>query len=215
MKSSWSSQVCWAQSRGEASWQPTAPHDGKWRGSTELCSLVTVTGLKWMAWSCVKRGVGWELAKGSSPEGGGHGTGCPGQWAKPQVLMFKEHLDSALRQGSNFGWSVWSQELDLMILMGLFQLRVYHDSYSLVFNQPKNPNICLLHSCILYALNVNPHYQIWILLLYSDFWKTLLSCTSWNWFYFMFTLKNQTCSCKQKCCCKIYSTRFILLGLMF
>lgn len=102
-----------------------------------------------------------------------------------------------------------------MILMGLFQLRVYHDSYSLVFNQPKNPNICLLHSCILYALNVNPHYQIWILLLYSDFWKTLLSCTSWNWFYFMFTLKNQTCSCKQKCCCKIYSTRFILLGLMF
>jgi len=38
-----------------------------------------VTGAKRMAWSCVRGGSGWGLGKGSAAEGGGRGTGCPGQ----------------------------------------------------------------------------------------------------------------------------------------
>lgn len=30
-------------------------------------------------------GVRWMLGKGSSPEGSGHGTGCPGQWSWSQA----------------------------------------------------------------------------------------------------------------------------------
>lgn len=67
--------------------------------------------------------------KGSAPEGGGHGTGCPGQRAWPQVLEFKEHLDTALRQRVWIrGGAVWGQELDLMILLGPSQLGMFCDS---------------------------------------------------------------------------------------
>ena len=31
------------------------------------------------------RESGWILEKGSSPEGGGHGTACPGRWARPRA----------------------------------------------------------------------------------------------------------------------------------
>lgn len=40
------------------------------------------------------------LGKGSAPEGDGHGTNCPGQWARSQVPEFKEFkecLDNNLR----------------------------------------------------------------------------------------------------------------------
>jgi len=30
--------------------------------------------------------VRWGLGKGSAPEDGGHGTGCPGQWAWHQAV---------------------------------------------------------------------------------------------------------------------------------
>jgi len=45
---------------------------------------VTVTGPEGTAWSCQERGSRG-LGTGSAPEGGGHGTGCPGQWAQPQA----------------------------------------------------------------------------------------------------------------------------------
>jgi len=46
------------------------------------------------------------------------------QWAWPQVLEFKGCLDIALRQRVwILGGAVWSQELDLMVLTGPFQLR--------------------------------------------------------------------------------------------
>ena len=35
---------------------------------------------------CQGRGS-WGPGKGSAPEGGGHGTGCPGQWAQPQCRI--------------------------------------------------------------------------------------------------------------------------------
>jgi len=62
---------------GEASWWPTAPHKEQ-RGSTELCSLVTATGLKGTARSCVRGGSSCISGIGSSPVGGEHGTGIPG-----------------------------------------------------------------------------------------------------------------------------------------
>ena len=43
---------------------------------------------------CQGRGS-WGLGTGSAPEGGGHGTACPGLWARPQGLEFKESLGSA------------------------------------------------------------------------------------------------------------------------
>ena len=40
--------------QGEASWQPTAPHKGRRGAGSDLCSLVTVTGTKRTAWSCIR-----------------------------------------------------------------------------------------------------------------------------------------------------------------
>ena len=45
---------------------------------------------------CQGRGS-WGSGNGSAPQGSGHGTACPGQWAQPRVPEIKEHLDSALR----------------------------------------------------------------------------------------------------------------------
>jgi len=40
---------------------------------------------------CQGRGS-WGLGTGSAPKGGGHGTGCPELWARPQVPEFEEHF---------------------------------------------------------------------------------------------------------------------------
>ena len=45
---------------------------------------------------CQGRGS-WGLGTGAAPEGSGHGTGCPGLWARPRVLEFTGHDDAALR----------------------------------------------------------------------------------------------------------------------
>ena len=66
-------------------------------GSAVLCSLVTATGPEGTAWRCVRGGLGGGLGKESAAEGGGHGTGCPGQWHSPKLPEFSEHLDNALR----------------------------------------------------------------------------------------------------------------------
>ena len=43
------------------------------------------------------------LGTGSAPEGG-HGTGCPGLWAWPQLPEFKEHLNTPLLE---IGFEFW------------------------------------------------------------------------------------------------------------
>ena len=48
---------------------------------------------------CQGRGS-WGSGKGSAPGGAGHGTGCTGQWARPQML----ELDDALRHNLHFEW---------------------------------------------------------------------------------------------------------------
>jgi len=78
MRSSSGHSVCWAQRRGETSWQPTAPHR-EWRGSTDLCSLMTATRPEGTAWSCVRGESDSVLGKGSSPEDSGYGTSSLGQ----------------------------------------------------------------------------------------------------------------------------------------
>jgi len=40
---------------------------------------------------CQGRGR-WRLGIGSAPEGGEHGTGCPGQWARPQAAVVQGAL---------------------------------------------------------------------------------------------------------------------------
>jgi len=49
----------------------------------------------------------------------------------PIMPEFKKHLDKALRHRAWFlGGPVWSQELNLIILRGLFQLGIFYDSVS-------------------------------------------------------------------------------------
>jgi len=80
---------------------------------------------------CQGRGS-WGLGRGSAPEGGGHGTGCPEQSLWPQVPRFKECSDNALRHWVwILGGCVWRQGLDLVILVGPLQLGIFCDSMTL------------------------------------------------------------------------------------
>lgn len=66
----------------------------------------------------------WGLGNGSAPEGGRHGTGCPG--TQSHVLEFEEHLDSSLRHRVWFlGCPVWSRGLDLVSLVSPSQLGIF------------------------------------------------------------------------------------------
>ena len=47
---------------------------------------------------CQGRGS-WGAWKWSAPEGGGHGMGCTGKWARLQVPGFKEYLLSDIGFG--------------------------------------------------------------------------------------------------------------------
>lgn len=54
------------------------------------------------------------------PKGSGHAS---------EMLKLRKHLDITLRHRVwILGGAVWSQGLDLMILVGLFQLRISYDS---------------------------------------------------------------------------------------
>ena len=64
--------------------------------------------------------------EGTAAEGGGHGT-CPGHCT--ELLDFKKHLENTLSHMIWFlGGSVWSQELDSMILLVPLQLGIFYDS---------------------------------------------------------------------------------------
>ena len=71
--------------------------------------------------------------RGAAPQGGGHGTGCTGLWARPRVLEFRECLDAAPRHRVCFlGGPVCSQELDLMIPVGIFHLGIFYASMIII-----------------------------------------------------------------------------------
>ena len=66
---------------------------------------MTATGPEGTAWSCVRGEADWVSGKGSSPEGGGHGTGCPGQQAWPQATGVQGTFQQRSQtKGLNFGW---------------------------------------------------------------------------------------------------------------
>ena len=110
---------------------------------------------------CQGRGS-WGLGTGSAPEGSGHGTGCPGLWARPRVLELRKCLDNTIRQRVwMLGGAMWRQGLDSMILVDLFQLGMFCDSKKLKlegvrFWEPSRPstftNETLLHGCICHPL---------------------------------------------------------------
>jgi len=63
-----------------------------------------------------------------------------GQTAQPLALYFKKHLDNALRKKvSILGGPVWSQELDIMILVGPFSGDVHKVLYK---NRPVSRPVC-------------------------------------------------------------------------
>lgn len=72
--------------------------------------------------------VRWVWGKGSSPDNGGHGAGCPEQWSQNQASGFQGISNNTLRI---MIWTVgdltWRQKLNT-ILMGLFQLKILYDS---------------------------------------------------------------------------------------
>lgn len=47
----------------------------------------------------------------------GPGTGCPGQWAQPELMEFKKSLVNTLLYGLVLGGDVHSQKLDSMIFI--------------------------------------------------------------------------------------------------
>jgi len=72
----------------------------------------------------------WISRKGSSPEGGqALKHALQGRDHRSNMPEFKKYLDSAPRHGIWFlGRPVWSQGLDLMVLVTHFQLGIFYDS---------------------------------------------------------------------------------------
>ena len=108
-------------SRDGIHWRPTL--------STELCSVWQRQGLR-CKWHGAVSGEGWGLGKGSAPEGGGHGTACPGQRAWPWAAGAQGTFGQCSH--THRIWilcgAVWIWELDSVILVGLFQIVIIYDS---------------------------------------------------------------------------------------
>jgi len=120
-----------AQSRG-AEGRPHGSHSSSQRAelNSALCdsSRARGNGVE----LCQGRGS-WELGKESAPEGGGHGTGCPGQRARPQAIRVQK---ASGHRVWILGDAVWSQEVDSVILVGLFQLAIFYDSVNTSSTHP-------------------------------------------------------------------------------
>ena len=78
----------------------------------------------------------------SSPAGGGHGTGCPGQWSwcwDARVHGAFGHCSQIW--GLNVGYPAWSLELDSMIIVGPFQHKMFcHSVVQHFVNSQFSPN---------------------------------------------------------------------------
>jgi len=121
----------------------------------------------------------WGSGNGSAPEGGGHGTACPEQWAQPRVC--KEHLDTALR---HWVWILngaeWICELDSLFLVGPFQLRRFHDSMAgfcgeqlawksrSFCSQGRDDNVIVKHLKALTSTVVGKYYFYYLILSLTD-----------------------------------------------
>ena len=90
----------------------------------DLFSLLMITGPERKAWRCVSGGSGWALRKSQAleqaPWGGDHGL---------KLMEYKKCLDTALRHRVGIlDAPLWRRELDIVILVGPFQLRISDNS---------------------------------------------------------------------------------------
>lgn len=78
-----------------------------------------------MPWIRIRRESGWVLEEGPSPVGVQAQEQAP-QGYSPKLLEFMKCLDSTLwNKVWILGDPVWTQELDSMILVHLFQLKIF------------------------------------------------------------------------------------------
>ena len=90
---------------------------------------MTATGPEGTAWSCVRGGAAGGEGQGVPQRAVGMEQPAQGSGHSPELLEFKECLDNTLRHRV---WildgPVWSQELDSVFLVGLFQFRIFYVS---------------------------------------------------------------------------------------
>jgi len=103
--------------------------DREQRGCTDLCSLVTSTGQEGMAWRYVRR-VRLDIRnRFRTRRWLGPGTGSSEHWSLHQAARLQGESEQCSKTGGLiFGGPMWSQELDSIIYMSLFQLRIIYDS---------------------------------------------------------------------------------------
>ena len=82
-----------------------------------------------MAWCCVRGGAVGGEGKGLHQRVVGMEQAAQGSGHRPELLELNKHLDGTFRHTVwILGGPLWSQELDLMILVGPFQLGILCDS---------------------------------------------------------------------------------------
>ena len=130
MRSSWGPWVCSAQSRGaEGRRHGGCSSSQGTEGQHWALLSVTATGPEGTAWSCVRGGAAGDQEKFIHQS-------VVGPWNK----LLRAVVMTPNCQSSRTIWRmvskqrvgiwdhpVWSQELDLMILMGPFQLSIFYD----------------------------------------------------------------------------------------
>jgi len=100
-------------------------------------------GLEGTAWSCQGRGS-WGLGRGSAPQSGGHGTGCPVQWSRHQdagVQWVFEQCSQTLSLDS--GWSCVKPGDRLNGPCGSLFIQLFSESIILIF-------VISVKKCIIY-----------------------------------------------------------------
>ena len=85
--------------------------EGRYCGAnTELCTLWQQQSLREQRGAVSGEGQG-VLGKGSAPEGGGYGTGCPRAMGTALSWVQRVFGQCSRTLGLDFGWCVWSWEL--------------------------------------------------------------------------------------------------------
>lgn len=111
----------------------TSSQEGEEREMLISSLLWPATGPKDMVWTCNSEGSGWILRKGSSLRGFGTLPDSPGKSSWHRACQSSRSICTTLRHVVGFGVSiVWRWELDSMILVGSFQVGMWHDYYTTI-----------------------------------------------------------------------------------
>lgn len=94
------------------------------RGGSAVLSSLVKSNRTWIAWSYNRGASIWMLGRDSSLRGwSANGIGSTGNWS----WFMTDGVQETFGQCSQ-GSVVWTQEMDLVILVGLLQLRIFYDS---------------------------------------------------------------------------------------